>query len=85
MSKKCSVCDGARSIKQKNKEQYEEIINNHNCQINFKGSADMSRTKSFSSFEKLLSYCCLLGAMEVDGIYRLFSRSVMLYNVQYVK
>ncbi|CAF1534999.1 unnamed protein product, partial [Rotaria sordida] len=56
MSKKCSVCDGARSIKQINKEQYEKIINNHNCQINFKGSA---------------------GAMEVDGIYRLFSRSVV--------
>jgi hypothetical protein len=39
MSKKCSVCDGARSIKQKNKQKYEEIIKNHNCQINFKGSA----------------------------------------------
>ncbi|CAF1183467.1 unnamed protein product [Adineta ricciae] len=63
MSKKCTVCDGALSIKEKSRQQYEEIISNHNCQINFKGSS---------------------GAMEVDGIHRLFTRSISLYNVKYV-
>ncbi len=45
MSKNCTICVGARSIKQEKEEQYEEILSNHNCQINFKGSAGMSRTK----------------------------------------
>ncbi|CAF1345396.1 unnamed protein product [Didymodactylos carnosus] len=63
MSKKCSTCIGALSIKHVSREKYEAIINKHNCEMNHTGSS---------------------GAMEVDGIYRLFERSQHLYNVQYV-
>ncbi|CAF1429989.1 unnamed protein product [Didymodactylos carnosus] len=63
MSKKCSTCIGALSIKHVNREKHEEIINKHSCEMNHIGSS---------------------GAMEVDGIYRLFERSQRLYNVQYV-
>ncbi|CAF1515339.1 unnamed protein product, partial [Rotaria sp. Silwood1] len=60
LSKSCSICTGALSIKHSNPTKYEEIKNKHKCEINHSGS------------------------MEADGIYRLFSRSERMYNVQYI-
>ncbi|CAF3973573.1 unnamed protein product [Rotaria sordida] len=64
LSKSCSICTGALSIKHSNPTKYEEIKNKHKCEITHSGSSS---------------------SMETEGIYHLFSRSVRMYNVQYIK
>ncbi|CAF3743310.1 unnamed protein product [Rotaria sp. Silwood1] len=64
LSKRCTVCDGAKSIQQSDPVKFEHVMSIHQCQLNYKGSS---------------------GAMEMDGIHRLFCRSIDRYNVRYSK
>jgi hypothetical protein len=69
MSKKCTVCDGALGIEEKNRQQCEEIISNHTCQINYKGSASTCRTETFS-YIKVFVFCETRSKRSVE-VYRL--------------
>ncbi|UJR19120.1 hypothetical protein I4U23_022251 [Adineta vaga] len=62
LSKTCSVCIGALSMKDLDPVKYREIKKNHQCEKNHSGSSS---------------------SMEAEGIYRIFSRSEAIYNVQY--
>ena len=55
----------------KSEEQYQNIITYQDCWINFRGSSGRSRTDIFTSRKFSDDYD--LEAMQVDGIYRLFS------------
>ena len=39
LSKKCVICTGALSVKNKDPDLYDEIINNHDCESNYDGSS----------------------------------------------
>ncbi|CAF3957064.1 unnamed protein product [Rotaria sp. Silwood1] len=41
LSKRCTVCDGAKSIKQSDPLKFEQVMSTHQCQLNYKGSSDM--------------------------------------------
>ena len=39
LSKRCTVCDGANSIKQSNPVKFEQMMSTHRWQLNYKGSS----------------------------------------------
>jgi hypothetical protein len=47
--------------------------------------AQLFRVSHFNPAGIALTSFLQLGSMEVDSIYRLFTRSIALHNVQYVK
>jgi hypothetical protein len=79
LSKSCCICTGALGIKRSDPTKYLEIKNKHKCDINHEGSSGIIKFISF-----YFNYV-ILGSMEAEGIYRLFSRSERMYNVQYTK
>lgn len=79
LSKNCSICIGALSIKHSDPTKYSDIKNKHKCEKNHSGSSGII---SFTSFILII---CFLGSMEAAGMYHLFSRSERMYNVQYTK
>jgi len=78
LSKNCSICTGALSIKHSDPIKYSDIIKRHTCERNHTGSSGII---SFRSFILIM----FLGSMETVGMHRLFSRSERMYNVQYTK
>ncbi|CAF3719135.1 unnamed protein product [Rotaria sp. Silwood1] len=65
LSKSCSICTGALSIKHSNPTKYEEIKNKHKCEINHSGS---SKSMEAEGIYRLFSRCSYVG----DGDSKVF-------------
>jgi hypothetical protein len=85
LSKRCTICQGALSIKLKNPDKYQTIMNEHECQTNFSGASGNIFRYFCSKLSVRFLSLELIGSMEVNGIHTIFKRSLERHNVRYAK
>ncbi|CAF1405004.1 unnamed protein product [Rotaria sp. Silwood1] len=76
LSKKCLLCTGALSIKNKNPDLYDEIIYNHECESNYDGSSGGMESQGIHDlFQRSLSKYGVQYARNDDKVQVLLRKS----------